>query len=266
MNKKYAFTGILILIFAISLYYNFSLSNIKNRLYFPQASMSVKPGIVSVSGKWTPQDYSSYTFFLPKDITTTDILCDKSNGICSETRTILAYSDNTFSLKDYSLFTNHFEYQITEWTDKYLKAILNGEGRVFDLTINFTNKFATIVIYDSQKNSTASPGSQTATLTVYQDVVIEDCSDLTPKNPYPQGSSEHTGFVWSELDRGYRNCEAYNKSFIFGCMEYVRQAINYYKCEDNQLKLKKHESVKPILLGCKEEDMVDGVCFSDWGE
>ena len=167
MNKKYLVAiSALLLILLISLSYNFRLSNIKNRVYLPPSSVLVQPdmGTAIVSGSWIPQEYSSYSFFLPKDITTTDIFCDKSVGTCTETRVILGYMDYAYGTEKYSLFGHIFEYQIREWTDEYLKATLDGGGRIFDLTINFKNKSATIVVSDSQSNPTASPGTQTAIL------------------------------------------------------------------------------------------------------
>jgi len=56
------------------------------------------------------------------------------------------------------------------------------------------------------------------------------CSELSPKNPYAQGTGEYAGFEWSMLDRGSRNCEAYNEPFIAGCMEHIRQSIQYNNC------------------------------------
>jgi len=167
MNKKHlGFIVLLVLALAISLFYNSRSTDLKSRIYLPPASVSVRPdmGTAVASGAWIPQEYSSYTFFLPKDITTTDIFCDKSAGVCNETRAVLAYSDNMAGSQKYSLFTHTFEYQIKEWTNEYLKATLDGGGRVFDLTMNFTNKSATLVVSDSQSNPTASPGTQTAIL------------------------------------------------------------------------------------------------------
>ena len=92
----------------------------------------------------------------------------------------------------------------------------------------------------------------------------KDCSTLTPENPYPQGTGEYAGFDWSMSDRGSRNCEAYNEPFIIGCMEYVKQEINYNKCINNQSVVKEYELVKPVLLFCKNGEDINGYCLSDW--
>ena len=171
MNKIMSLIiGLLILILAVSINYNFSLSNIRNRIYLPPASVVQSPldtNRVTASGAWIVQEYSSYNFFSPKDIVTTNVSCEKTNMMCTETRTMLA-KINTPSVftahKDYDLFTYTFDYKIKDWSDDYLKANLDGGGRVFDLTINFRNKSATIVVSDSQSNPTASSGTQTAIL------------------------------------------------------------------------------------------------------
>ena len=93
----------------------------------------------------------------------------------------------------------------------------------------------------------------------------KDCSNLAPKNPYPQATSEYAGFNWSKIDRGSRDCEAYNKTFTTGCVEYIQQEISYNECLDNKSEIKKYEAVKPILLVCKKGEDIDGYCFSDWG-
>lgn len=94
-----------------------------------------------------------------------------------------------------------------------------------------------------------------------------DCLSLVPNNPYTKEkeSAEFTGFEWSKVDRDLReskDCEAYNESFIVGCMEYIKQEIFYNKCFGNELEVKKYEAIKPILLFCKEDDKIDGYCFS----
>ena len=94
----------------------------------------------------------------------------------------------------------------------------------------------------------------------------KDCSKLVPKNPYTRATGEYAGFDWSMLDRGSRDCEAYNKTFVTGCMEYIQQKISYNKCLDNKSEIKKYEAVKPILLVCKKGEDIDGYCMSDWGK
>lgn len=86
----------------------------------------------------------------------------------------------------------------------------------------------------------------------HSDLFKNDCSKLAPKNPYLEKSGgEFAGFDWAMFDKGSRNCEAYNESFISGCMEYVRQEKDYNTClgvsEDVQ-------EVNPILLkNCSEK-------------
>lgn len=82
-----------------------------------------------------------------------------------------------------------------------------------------------------------------------------DCSQLVPKNPYSHGG-EYTGFEWSMVDRGSRNCEAYNEPFIIGCMEHVKQEESYNKC----IGVKETQEVKPVLLkNCSNE--IAGYCM-----
>lgn len=168
INKQWLGYAVLliILVLSISFFYNLRPTSLKDQIYLPPASVSTSPdlGTAIASGAWIPQEYSSYIFFFPEEITTTDIFCNKSVGVCNETRAVLAYSDDMTGSQKYSLFTHTFEYEIEEWTEKYLKATLDGGGRVFNLTINFTSKSATLVVSDSQSNSTASAGTQTAIL------------------------------------------------------------------------------------------------------
>lgn len=166
MNKKLLAITIIFFVITIFLLNKFKNTDIKELIYLQPPLVSFEPsvGTAIASGAWIPQEYSSYTFFGPKDLATTEIFCDKDAGTCNETRAILAYSDSLTGSKKYSLFTHSFEYKIDEWTNEYLKAKLDGGGRVFDLTINFNNQSATLVVSDSQSNPTASPGTQTAIL------------------------------------------------------------------------------------------------------
>lgn len=78
----------------------------------------------------------------------------------------------------------------------------------------------------------------------------KDCSKLIPENPYLRRDDKFVGFEWSMIDRGSRNCEAYNEPFILGCMEYIRQEKTHNKCLDV---IKNTEEVKPILLSCSDK-------------
>ena len=89
-----------------------------------------------------------------------------------------------------------------------------------------------------------------------------DCSKLVPKNPYPQATGEYAGFDWSMLDRGSRDCEAYNEPFIIGCMEYVKQKISYNQCLDNKSNVK-YETIKPVLLK-KCSNYIGEYCMDEW--
>ena len=93
----------------------------------------------------------------------------------------------------------------------------------------------------------------------------QDCSKLIPENPYPKSAQESirefSGFEWSKIDRGSRDCEAWNESFISGCMEYVKQENAYNQCLGKDI-----EVVKPVLMDCEESDMIDGYCLSKWSQ
>ena len=93
--------------------------------------------------------------------------------------------------------------------------------------------------------------------------ISKDCSELTPENPYPEGTGGYAGFDWSKLDRGSGDCEAYSEPFIIGCMEYIRQMISYNQCENNQAVIAEYKAIKPVLLTCKEGETVGGYCLSD---
>jgi len=91
-----------------------------------------------------------------------------------------------------------------------------------------------------------------------------NCSKLVSKNPYPQGTGEYAGFDWSMLDRGSRDCEAWNKPFIAGCIEHIRQEISYNLCISNQSAVEKLKTVKSILVNCEEGQDIEGYCMTGW--
>ncbi|MDP3988632.1 MAG: hypothetical protein Q8P93_00120 [bacterium] len=94
---------------------------------------------------------------------------------------------------------------------------------------------------------------------------VGECASSVPKNPYPEGTDEHTGFEWSELDRQSRHCEAWNGPFIVGCMEHVRQASLHARCLGDETEAKKLDLVEPILMSeCDEDKQIAGYCFSDF--
>lgn len=165
--KKYSpFIYLLLISLSISLFLNFHFYNLKNRIAFTPGSVESMPelGTAIVYGYWIPQDYSSYIFFSPNDIIATDLICYKATLKCSEDRSLLLYSELLGGLKNYYMFPYHFDYEISKWTEEYINARMVGDGRVFDLIINFTNETASLVVYDNPSNSTASAGTQTSIL------------------------------------------------------------------------------------------------------
>lgn len=92
-----------------------------------------------------------------------------------------------------------------------------------------------------------------------------DCSKGVPKNPYPERTSKYTGFEWSRLDRGSRDCEAWNQPFIDGCMEYVRQEKSYNDCLYDQSGINiETKLANPVLLGTCS-DRLAGYCLDGLG-
>ncbi len=136
--------------------------DIKDIVFLPPKNIIVSGEYVTLDGTWLPQNSSENNFFREKEVNTSSVDCDKQLQVCTETRGVVTQLDSGSG--KYGFYTHNFVYQIKDWTDSYLRAELVGTGRVFDLTINLTNKTAILNIKDNPDNLTASAYTDTAIL------------------------------------------------------------------------------------------------------
>lgn len=151
MNKNKYIIISLVVVIAISLYFNiFSKKIVFNSIFTAPNKVTIRDTSVTAEGSWVDSS-SSDSHFGTNELNSVSIYCEKTTMICKEN---VAKIDNLSSHTSLYSFTN--EYEVTEWDDNHIKAVLVGLGQIFEIIINLNDKSASFTSRDNPSNPTAS--------------------------------------------------------------------------------------------------------------
>ena|SRR3989338_2573636 len=110
-----------------------------NTIESPQRSLVIAEDSLQAEGRWKKRGGSDNGII--SEINFASIICLKSNMICIENLSLLITPKEGGNLQNPLLYINTFEYKITEWTDKVLKAETKPRAADIDIRISLTDEF-----------------------------------------------------------------------------------------------------------------------------